>query len=81
MREAMARRTQLCASYCRFCHLSQGECDGDGEGSVDNDASSASLLAFSLSLRCRCIVTFGGKAKRMSEGGQEDEDVREGARW
>ena len=62
VREAMARRTQLCASYCHFCHPSQGECDGDGEGSVNNDASSALSSALS-SLCCHCVATFGGKAR------------------
>ena len=85
VREAMARRTQLlCASYRRFCHPSQGECDGDGEGSVDNDASSALSSALSLSLCCHCVATFGGKARWMSggvKGGQEDEDARERVRW
>ena len=79
VREEMARHTQLCASYCRFCHPSQGECDGDGEGSVDNDASSALSSALSLSLCCHCVATFGGKARWMSggaKGGQEDEDAR-----
>ena len=80
VREAMARRTQLCASYCHFCHPSQGECDGDGEGSIDNDASSVLLSALSLSLCCYCVATFGGKARWMSggrKGRQEDEDVHE----
>ena len=43
----MARRAQLCASYCRFCHPSRGERDGDGEGSVDDDASSVLSLTSS----------------------------------
>ena len=67
VREAVARRTQLCASYCRFCHPSQGECDGDGEGSVDNDASSALSSALSLSL-CRHVWRKGEVDERGREG-------------